>query len=458
MTIKLVAFDLDGVLANSRELHYKALNDALAEIDPKYVISRAEHLATYDARPTSVKLQLLTEHKGLPVELHQRVWELKQQKTENAIFTLLRADFPKMRLFRKLKERGIRIAVCSNSTRDNVRNILIVSQLWNDVDFYFSNEDVFHHKPHGEIYQRAMLAAKVNAHETLIVEDSHVGREAAINSGGHLCAVRNEDDVTEERIFGYIDAVNSYANAKPAWLGGKMNVLVPMAGHGSRFQAAGYTFPKPLIEVEGKPMIQLVTENLNIQARFIYIVQKDHYEKYNLHQLLRLISPGCEVIQVESVTEGAACTTLLAKDLINSDEPLVIANSDQYILWDSNEFMHAMTSDDIDAGILTFKATHPKWSFVRLDEHGFVAEVAEKNPISDIATVGVYYWTKGSDYVKYAEQMIAKDIRVNGEFYVCPVFNEAIADGKKIKTFPVRHMWGIGTPEDLQKFNERGCL
>ena len=129
-----------------------------------------------------------------------------------------------------------------------------------------------------------------------------------------------------------------------------------------------------------------------------------------------------------------------------------MANSDQFVEWDSNEFMYSMIGDTIDAGILTFKSNHPKWSFVKLNEDGFVSEVAEKNPISDIATVGIYYWAKGSDYVKYAEQMINRNIRVNNEFYVCPVFNEAIADKKEIRVFNIDKMWGLGTPEDLDYY------
>jgi dTDP-glucose pyrophosphorylase len=227
-----------------------------------------------------------------------------------------------------------------------------------------------------------------------------------------------------------------------------------MAGAGSRFSKVGYTFPKPLIEVKGKPMIQVVVENLNIDAQHVFIVQKEHYEKYHLKTLLNLISPGCEIVQVDGLTEGAACTTLLAKECINGDFPLLIANSDQFIEWDSNEFMYSMGSDSIDGGILSFRSTHPKWSFAKLDENGYVERIAEKEPISDIATVGIYYWSKGSDYVKYAEEMIANNIRVNDEFYVAPVYNEAVKGGKKIKTFDVKSMWGIGTPEDLKVFLE----
>ena len=231
-----------------------------------------------------------------------------------------------------------------------------------------------------------------------------------------------------------------------------MNVIVPMAGAGSRFQQAGYSFPKPLIDVDGKPMIQVVVENLNIAAHHIFIVQKEHYEKYNLKYLLNLIAQGCDIIQVDGITEGAACTTLLAKELINNDQPLLFANSDQYFDWDSNEFMYSMIADEIDGGMLTFTATHPKWSFAKLNEDGYVIEVAEKKPISNVATCGIYYWKRGSDYVKYAEQMIEKNIRVNNEFYVCPVFNEAIEDGKRIRTFHIDKMWGLGTPEDLNNF------
>jgi dTDP-glucose pyrophosphorylase len=229
-----------------------------------------------------------------------------------------------------------------------------------------------------------------------------------------------------------------------------------MAGAGSRFASQGYTFPKPLIEVKGKPMIQVVVENLNIKANYTFIVQKEHYEKYNLNYLLPLIAPDCNIVQVDGITEGACCTTLLAKQFIDNDEPLVMANSDQFVVWDSNETLYAFQNGDLDGGIITFPSTHPKWSYAKLGNDGYVSEVAEKKPISEHATVGIYYWRKGSDYVKYAEQMISKNIRVNNEFYVCPVFNEAIEDGRKISIKEIEKdgMWGIGTPEDLNYFLE----
>lgn len=233
------------------------------------------------------------------------------------------------------------------------------------------------------------------------------------------------------------------------WKDEKMNVLIPMAGAGSRFRNAGYTFPKPLIDVNGKPMIQVAVENLGLDANFIFVVQREHREKFHLENMLPLLAPNCKIVEVDSLTEGAACTALLAKEHIDNDAPLFFANSDQYVEWNPIQFMYDMQESEADGGIVTFKSTHPKCSFAKVDDNGVVTEVAEKNPISDNATVGYYYWRKGSDFVRYAEQMIERDIRVNNEFYVCPVYNEAIEDGKTIRIFEADEMWSLGSPEDL---------
>jgi dTDP-glucose pyrophosphorylase len=264
--------------------------------------------------------------------------------------------------------------------------------------------------------------------------------------------IEDSYDLTLDKVTNIVNAHDNNAIKSVPWRDKTLNVLIPMAGAGSRFAAAGYTFPKPLIEVRGKTMIQTVVDNLNIDANYIFIVQKDHYEKYNLQSLLRAIKPNCQIVQVDGMTEGAACTTLLAKHLINNDNPLVMANSDQFVEWNSNEAMYAFNADKVDGGILTFKAQHPKWSYAKLDENGFVSDVAEKKVISDNATVGIYFWKKGSDYIKYAEEMIAANDRTNNEFYVCPVFNYAIKSGKKIRVKEISKMWGIGTPEDLNYF------
>jgi len=456
MSIRLIIFDLDGVLCDCKNLHYESLNRALAMIDPKYTIGREEHLSKYDGLNTTKKLKMLTAEKGFPEEFQDEIWRHKQRKT----IEIIRGFEPDIRIIEvlhKLWSDGYTIAVASNSIRETVRLMLLKKGFMEYIHFFVSNQDVKNPKPNVEMYLQCMIKAGVSPKETIIVEDSHIGRKAALDSGAYLFAVKDSNDVQYHPIKEMADKLDNRGH-KPKWQGQKMNVLIPMAGAGSRFVTAGYTFPKPLISIKNlndKPMIQVIVENLNIDANHIFITQGEHNIKYNLQQLLGVISPKSTVVSIGNLTEGAACTTLLAKEFINNDEPLLIANSDQFVEWDSNEFMYSMMDSGIDGGILTFSNSHPKWSYVRQDANGFVTEVKEKQVISNEATVGIYYWKRGSDYVKYAEQMIAKNIRVNGEFYTAPVYNEAIADGKKIKIFHIEKMWGLGTPEDLTYFQDK---
>ena len=449
-TIKLIIFDLDGVLIETKHLHFKALNKALGE----YAFDWAEHLAVYDGLTTKQKLKVLSEKKGLPVEKHNEIWKKKQLIT----FEMLRDIEPDTRLqsiMAELSKAGFKMGLCTNSIRKTAITVLAKLGLAEYMDFILSGEDVTNPKPHPEIYWTAISKMSVLPEETLIVEDSPYGLLAASRSKSYIYRVKNPSEVVVDKILSKIEQIDmGEKQSTPAWRDENLNVLIPMAGAGSRFEQAGYTFPKPLIDVKGKPMIQVVTENLNIKANFIYVVQKQHREKYNLDTLLNLITPKCKIVEVDGVTEGAACTALLAKKYIDNNNPLFFANSDQFVEWDSNEFLYKMNETDADGGIVTFKATHPKWSFAKINKAGLVTEVAEKNPISDIATVGYYYWKKGSDFVKYAEQMIDEDIRVNNEFYVCPVFNQAIKDKKAIRTFNIDKMWGLGTPEDLKYYLE----
>ena len=449
--IKFVIFDLDGVLVEAKEIHYEALNEALGE---KYMITWDEHLSRYDGLKTSQKLEMLTKDKGLPIELYDEVWINKQKLTIDKLKNLSQSE-QLIECMSSLTNDVYKIAVCSNSIRKTVLTVLSKLGIIEYVDLIISNEDVKNSKPHPEMYWKAISMMSFLPEQTLIVEDSPYGLLAASRSKSHVLRVKSPTEVSYSNITKKINEIKMGNNTTtPKWKNEKLNILIPMAGAGSRFEQAGYTFPKPLIEVNSKPMIQVVVENLNIDANYIYVVQKSHREKYNLDTMLNLITPGCKIVEVDGLTEGAACTALLAKDYINSDSPLFFANSDQFVEWDSNEFMYKMQESNCDGGIVTFKATHPKWSFAKIDDNGFVTEVAEKNPISDNATVGYYYWKHGSDFVKYAEQMIERNIRVNNEFYVCPVFNQAIEDCKKIRIFESAKMWGLGTPEDLNFYLE----
>lgn len=451
--IKVIIFDLDGVLIDARELHYEALNRALDIFG--YTITRDEHLSTFDGLPTAQKLQMLTELKGLPKNLYDKIWKEKQTQTREIIDKEFVYDERMRAILRQFKTDGYRMVVCSNSIRESTKMMLIRKGLLEFMEFFVSNQDVRLPKPSPEMFLRTMVKLGVGPKECVIVEDSHYGRQAAFDSGAHLCAVENVEDVTYEKIRSVISsAIEKNSNGKfiPKWQGGNLKVVIPMAGEGKSFKTAGHVFPKPLIDIKGKPMIQWVVENVNVDGKFIFIVQKKHLERYNLQYLLNLIAPGCEIISVKDPGKGAAESVLHAKGLFNDEDPIAIINSDQLIKWNSNEFFYAMAADECDGGIVTFESTHPKWSFVRTGDDGFAAEVAEKKPISNLATAGVYYFKKGKDFVKYAEQMIASNIRTLNEFYICPVYNEYVRDGKKIRIFPVKKMWSFSTPKDVEFF------
>jgi dTDP-glucose pyrophosphorylase len=243
-----------------------------------------------------------------------------------------------------------------------------------------------------------------------------------------------------------------------------LNIVIPMAGRGSRFADVGYKMPKPLIDVLGKPMIQWVIENLkpSCDHQFIFICQQEHMERYQLDVLLEKSAPGSKIVAIPKVTEGAACTVLLSEDLIDNDDPLMIANSDQWINFDINQYLDYQFNSNLDGLILTMTANDPKWSFVRFDDKNKVIEVVEKEVISDEATVGVYNYKHGKDFISAAKSMITKNLRVNGEFYVAPAYNQMIEKGMELGVFNVGNVadgiYGLGTPEDLNIFLKSGVV
>lgn len=236
-----------------------------------------------------------------------------------------------------------------------------------------------------------------------------------------------------------------------------MNILYLMAGRGSRFKEEGYKVPKPLISLHGKPMVKWATDSLSFlkNSKKIFICLQEQNDEYAIKSKLKqLFGDETEVLLLPKVTEGAAVSALLAKDIINSEEELIISNADQFFTSSEAEEELSKKKKDFNGLIPIFEATHPRWSFAKVNERGFVTEVAEKVPISNNATVGVYYFSHGKDFVWAAEEMIKKDIRRNNEFFICPVFNELIGRGDKIKAVKVDAMWSMGTPEDVQYFEK----
>lgn len=236
-----------------------------------------------------------------------------------------------------------------------------------------------------------------------------------------------------------------------------LNIVIPMAGLGSRFANVGYKDPKPLIPVGGVPMIQVVINNLKprFHHRFIFVCQRKHVAEYGLSDKFARWAPGSSLVETDGVTEGAACTVLLAEHLIDNDDALMIANSDQYIDYPVDEYLSQMETRGLDGLIMTMKADDPKWSFVDLRD-GLVTRVVEKEVISDEATVGIYNFRKGRDFVRAAKDMITDNLRTNNEFYVAPTYNQLIQSGAQVGVCNIGReadgMYGLGTPADLDLF------
>lgn len=236
-----------------------------------------------------------------------------------------------------------------------------------------------------------------------------------------------------------------------------INIVIPMAGAGSRFAKAGYTKPKPFIDVLGKPMICHVLDNLNIpDSKFILLARKEHYQSEP--ETIQWIKDNynVEFVLIDKLTEGAACTVLHAHRLINNDTPLLIANSDQIVDMNVSDYIKDSEDRNLDGSVLCFvdAELNPKWSFAKIDNNGIILEIKEKQPISEFATVGIYYFAKGNIFVSNAIDMIVRNERVNNEFYVAPVYNYAIASGDRfgIYNIDMSQMHGTGTPEDLDKY------
>jgi len=234
-----------------------------------------------------------------------------------------------------------------------------------------------------------------------------------------------------------------------------MNILIPMAGEGSRFKINGYELPKPLIKVDGEPMIKKAVETLNLNGRYIFITRKyqDPKNNLNLKNALNEIAPGCVIIEIDKLTNGSAETCLAAKEYINNSEELIITNCDQLMEWDSSIFNNFIKTD-MDGAVVTYTSTDPKNSFVELSKDNKAKRIVEKEPISDIALIGLHYWKRGQDFVNSVEEMISNDIRHKNEYYVAPSYNSLIDKGSDIRIYHLgeNQYIPVGTPNDLKLY------
>lgn len=440
--IKQIIFDLDGVLLDFCDIHYECFKEAVLTYTSD-LISKEVHDKELNGLPTKVKLKKLG-YDDAEIDL---INDEKQKLTQQALDKIT-LDHDLITTLNELRRRGLELYCVSNSIFDTIQTALVKLGIAPFFKGVVANDSKgVRCKPHPDMYLECMM---FRPEEVLIIEDSDVGLRGARRSGANVMAVKNRSEVTLENIEKEMAKYTIPTN---------INILIPAAGRGSRFAQVGYKEPKPFIPIDGQPMINYVIKSIGIDGKEIYIMQIDHFKSEYSGSFHGQITYGKtrHAITISGVTEGAACTTLLAKSFIDNDSPLLICNSDQIFDWDREEFFNQMQRGHYDAGILVFNANETKWSYAKVDprDRMTVTEVAEKKVISDLATVGAYYWKRGSDYVKYAEQMISKNIRVNNEFYVCPVFNEAIKDGRRVLAFKVNEMWGLGTPEDLEVYLAR---
>lgn len=469
--IKSILFDLDGVLVNSRVLHFETFRDALQQMNPNKVLTWVEHEKEFEGLSTKLKMQRCIEKGWISASQSETLFQMKQQFTQQKLPLVVKQRESLRLMLITLNNQGFRLFCCSNSVRKTLDTTLRLLGIYEFFEATYSNEDVQNPKPSPEIYQLAMKKCFLNKEECLIVEDSHVGRTAAYAAGAHVLEVEDAEDVSYALMREALYTIEKKGALNPRTFPYgtpiTFHVVIPMAGEGSRFKEAGYTIPKPFIPVGGKPMIRWVIENMipkeipleHYKLKFHLIVRSSHVTGNRLDSLFWDVPSNVSYSYhtTDGLTEGAACSVLLAEKEINNSDPLLIINSDQYLEWNPDAFYKCLLNPEYDGNILTFYQPDPfdlKWSYARVNQDGLVTEVQEKKWISPYATVGLYGWRKGADYVKYAKQMIAKNIRVKNEFYVCPVYNEAIQDGQHVRTKLCSGMWGLGVPDDLEKFRK----
>jgi HAD superfamily hydrolase (TIGR01509 family) len=462
--IQNIIFDLDGVLFNGAEFHKQCFIESVNAVVGN-IISSDFHDTILNGLSTKQKLKILIARELITEKQSKEIEDLKIKNTTENLPKFIKKCEKTYTMILKLYKSYMLFCV-TNSIKSTCETVLKELNINIFFEGIVSNEDIKNPKPSPDPYLFAMEKYNLDPYQTIIIEDSKHGRTAAYKCNAHVIPVVDPIDVTYEKIISELKKLQIPRHIMKEQI---VNIVVPMAGHGSRFSKVGYTVPKPFIPVFNKPMIQWVIENIqpkteqyedieiatSIKPVFHFIAQAEHLKQYDLSKICKSMNIEYTITTVDKVTEGPACTVLLTKDHINNDVPLVTINSDQFLDWDVNDFYRCLLNPSFDGCINTFYQPNEKdikWSYAKLDDDGIVTEVAEKKYISNLATTGIYGWKHGSDFVKYAEKMIAENERVNNEFYVCPVYNGLIKDGGKVRTFNCKKLWGLGVPEDLENF------
>lgn len=437
----LCIFDLDGTLCHLKDLHFESLNRALAMYD-RPIISREDHLTNMDGLPTEKKLFAL----GIVGNDAVKVSHYKQVFTLEGLSKHVKPDLAMVETFHKIIARGWLIGVCSNARQETVKEALRLLGVEFLVCWTFTPDcTTCRCKPSPEMMLRMMLAADACPRSTVIFEDSPTGLRAAHASGA--LTIQVDKPLTEKFV---LNCLHTSIDYQYDWY--DLNVIIPMAGDGKRFKDAGYVEPKPFIRMpDGQQMYKAVVSNLEApMASFMYLMRGEHVNAHVDYE----DAEYNDVVYVNSPTRGTAETCLLASQWIDNERSLLIANSDQLFEWDAMAFYYFARNTELDGVVVTFDCPERdvRWSYVSIDDKGLVECVVEKDPISDTACTGLWFWKRGGDFVRFAHRIVDNDIRFKGEYYVSTVLQAAIDAGLKFSTFKVDKFHGLGDPESLEKY------
>ena len=446
--IALITFDLDGVLVESKELHYDAFNLALNEAGPEFVMSQLEHDAHYCGLSTKQKLRMLTLNKNLPPEKHEFIWKRKQYHTLELMKTTIKRDAQIVGVLEALRDAGYPIAVASNCVRDSVFYLLSGIGVHDLISCYFSNEDVSAAKPDPEIYLAAAEHFGICPDEMLVVEDSSHGKQAALLAGAHLCPVASPFDVTIE----YLSIALSTRTLQPSCL----NIIIPMAGVESLF-VEGSPLPKFLINISGKSLLERIVENVrpNRPHRFIFIARQYQARTYKLAEIC---VKACKfnpvlLLEVKAKSASAVETVLVAKDLINSDDPLLICNLNMWPEFKASLDVDTLSYVNADCILTHFESANEAFSYVTVDANMRVQGVSTKTRSSNLATTGYTIFRNGSKFVELSELLLASK-REGESLYIEDVVRKGLQSNLRIASARI-NCTAIRNAEDITNLTEQ---
>jgi HAD superfamily hydrolase (TIGR01509 family) len=450
----LVIFDFDGVLVSACDIHYKAFKEALLHIKG-VELSLDRHTREFDGLTTRQKIAKLGGINELEAD---RIWDMKQRFTSEYMKDM-KCNENMVRLLFLLKDKGYMLACCSNSIGNTVNTVLHNNGVDNLFNLILSNNDVKYPKPNPQIYLKCMSKLGIGPRDTIIIEDNIVGLESAFYSGAYVIPIPNPN-INTNNLMNKITSITSgrFGGSCVGWAD-PINIVIPAAGLGSRF-SGHYEEPKPFIPIKldkfikpDKLMIELVIDNMCMDvsnySNITLIFNKDHEVHYS--HLKSLFN----IVEIDGLTQGSLCTVLMARNvLMQEDKPLLLANSDQYLEGSMYQFLYTAINSDADGYISVFTPgeNDTKWSYAKVGDDGLVTEVREKEPISRVANTGIYWFRSSHQFVRYAERMIEREIKVKNEYYVAPMFNLLIEDGLKVRVHHCDKFWSLGVPEDLETF------